>query len=337
MSSIHTHLCPTSFPVPQRPLSADIAAHLQDKTFSYAKGGIINVPVNALDKVPTDALRMACAGNKIQAIKMLRSQPESQPESRRMSLKEAKDLIDAAVNELAPWERDLLARDFKSAETVYVSGPMRGKPGFNYPQFRAIAANQRAAGKTVNCPAENFGGDSTRKLSEYMAKDLRMVLESDAIILMPGWRNSEGARLEASMAKALGRKFYEAVLNDDDGVGVNPHLPGSWRVYEIETPETTGVEGPDTEARSLVYGARNVTYGPPALDFEVIGRIWAAILSAHLQRHVDDIPPDVTAVMLSGMKLGRQGRTPEHHDSNVDVIGYQLCLDRIVTKDGQDG
>jgi hypothetical protein len=40
-------------------------------------------------------------------------------------------------------------------------------------------------------------------------------------------------------------------------------------------------------------------------------------------------------VMLTGLKIGRQARTPEHADSRRDAIGYQLCLDRIVTGDGE--
>ncbi len=160
-----------------------------------------------------------------------------------------------------------------------------------------------------------------------------MVLDSEGIVLMPGWRNSKGARIEATMAKALGHRFYEARLVDDDGAGVNPHLPESWVVFSMETPKTTEVEGPDTDARALVFGDRNKEYGPPDLDFMVVGRIWAALLSAHLQVRVDDIPPAIVAVMLAGLKLGRLGRTPEHRDGRVDLIGYGLCLDRIVTGD----
>jgi hypothetical protein len=225
----------------------------------------------------------------------------------------------------------------EDAPSVYVAGPMRGKVDHNYPTFHAVTENLRRQGFIVKNPAENFDGDQSHELSEYMELDLQMVMDTEGIVLLPGWRDSELGRIEAAMAKALEHKFYEATLVDetDASYGVDPFSPDSWIITPIPTPTSTDNRGIDGEARSLVFGARNATYGSPALDFTVIGRIWAAILSAHLQEHIEDIPPDVVAVLLTGLKLGRQGRTPGHHDSRVDVIGYQLCLDRIVTNDGE--
>ena len=37
---------------------------------------------------------------------------------------------------------------------IYVAGPMRGYPEFNFPSFHAAAAQLRAAGHTVFNPAE---------------------------------------------------------------------------------------------------------------------------------------------------------------------------------------
>lgn len=293
----------------------------------HAMPADLDYPYN---QVPVDLLCHACNGHKIKAIKGMRDRFPG------MSLKEAKDLIDGAVDSLMPWERSVLAKDAEIKPvrmmTLYTAGPMRGRPDFNYPAFNALAARLRADGFTVNCPAENFGGDSTHEYSEYMNLDLRMVLDSDGIVLMPGWRDSEGARLEASIAKALGKKFYKAWLYD----GNPSDHPDSWQYAEMETPEFTAVEGIDSDARGLVYGARNALYGPPVLDFTIVGRKWAATLSGHLQEHVADIPPEIVAVMLTDLKTSRQSRTPSHRDSRVDVIGYQLCLDRIVTNDGKN-
>ena len=39
---------------------------------------------------------------------------------------------------------------------IYLSGPMTGLPGLNFPAFAAITANLRAYGHTVTNPAELY-------------------------------------------------------------------------------------------------------------------------------------------------------------------------------------
>lgn len=97
--------------------------------------------------------------------------------------------------------------------TLYVAGPMSGYPEHNYPAFRAVTSHLRAEGHTVLCPTENFGGDRTLPKAVYMLEDLRMVLEADAIALLPGWQDSEGARLEALVARETAKPVY-AVRTD---------------------------------------------------------------------------------------------------------------------------
>ena len=215
--------------------------------------------------------------------------------------------------------------------SLYVAGPMRGLPNHGYPIFNAVTKHLRDQGYTVRNPAENFGGDETRELAEYMALDLQMVMDTDGIVLLPGWRDSEFGRIEASMAKALSRQFYQAVLmSADDNLKLDPSLPDSWMISKMPTPSTTGAEGIDAEARALVYGARNSSYGNPAADFSCTGRKWAATLSAYTNTRIEDIPPEIVSVMLMDLKTARLGHNPAHRDSRVDVIGYALCHDRII-------
>jgi len=195
-------------------------------------------------------------------------------------------------------------------ERLYIAGPMRGIKNFNYPTFNQVAETLREKGYRVNCPAENFNGDSTREFHEYMLLDLQMVLESDGIVLLPGWQMSEGAKLEVGVGKALGLRFMEAY---HDG------YTAAWSFREIE-PRTT--EGIDQEARRLVYGERAATYGHPRGDFEMIGRLWSAITGT-------DVTAEMVALMMVCMKLARLASTPTHRDSQVDVIGYALCLARL--------
>lgn len=87
---------------------------------------------------------------------------------------------------------------------IYLSGPMTGYPGLNYPLFMAVSAQLRAAGYTVYNPAEfNHDGPAEtfpirRAFSEYS----RFICEeADAIVLLPGWETSKGAKAELALAE----------------------------------------------------------------------------------------------------------------------------------------
>lgn len=112
---------------------------------------------------------------------------------------------------------------------IYVAGPMRGIPEFNFPAFNAAAARLRAEGHTVFNPAERdnerHGVDISKGnaagCEDIAAKehgfDLRVALgedlaficaHADAVAVLPGWENSRGARAEVATAKALGLKVF---------------------------------------------------------------------------------------------------------------------------------
>lgn len=113
---------------------------------------------------------------------------------------------------------------------IYVAGPMRGIPEFNFPAFHRAAAELRAAGHYVFNPAErdneqhgkdiskgNATGDETQAAAEHgfnlreaLSEDLAWVcLEADAIALLPGWERSKGAAAERATAVALGLEIIE--------------------------------------------------------------------------------------------------------------------------------
>lgn len=94
-----------------------------------------------------------------------------------------------------------------SKTTLYVAGPMSGYPGYNYPAFDEAARRLRLAGFSVLNPAEIDADDYPRAGEPpwdwYMRKALDMVLDADAIAVLPGWECSRGARLEVDVAHAL--------------------------------------------------------------------------------------------------------------------------------------
>lgn len=96
---------------------------------------------------------------------------------------------------------------------IYLAGPMTGIKDFNFPLFNAEAARLRALGYDVVNPAEINGGAAElatcanmtpEELREHwrecMRRDIPAMLTCDAVALLPGYRNSKGARLEVHIA-----------------------------------------------------------------------------------------------------------------------------------------
>jgi len=83
------------------------------------------------------------------------------------------------------------------------------------------------------------------------------------------------------------------------------------------------------EALALVDDERGPVYGPPEEDFSRAGRIWGAILDKWRDSGEPDVPPELVALCLIGVKQSRLVETPSDHDSAVDISGYAQCLDRV--------
>jgi hypothetical protein len=115
---------------------------------------------------------------------------------------------------------------------LYVAGPMRGYPAFNFPTFDAVAEALRAEGNSVANPAEHdrdvypeiesWAGYATGdiaacpdfKFHDAMSWDLAQVAQSDGIVLLPGWEESSGARHERYVAEVCGKAILLAESGD---------------------------------------------------------------------------------------------------------------------------
>ena len=95
-------------------------------------------------------------------------------------------------------------------KSIYLSGPMTGKPDFNRPYFNEIARKLRQAGFMVYNPGEVGPEDWT--WSDYMKRDIQWLLEADAIMMLPGHEESKGARLERTIAIELQIHFIDMTL-----------------------------------------------------------------------------------------------------------------------------
>jgi uncharacterized protein DUF4406 len=111
---------------------------------------------------------------------------------------------------------------------LYLAGPMRGYPFFNFPAFHEAAAVLRNQGHTIFSPAERdeaINGEDFAKrfptgsnddaaaqgfdLRAALCDDLTWVCrEADGIALLPGWEKSRGARAEKATAEALDLKVF---------------------------------------------------------------------------------------------------------------------------------
>lgn len=95
---------------------------------------------------------------------------------------------------------------------VYLAGPMTGWPLWNFPAFAAARKALRARGLAVYCPAEadlDAGFDPATgagllTCSQYMARDLPKVRGAAAVVVLPGWQYSTGARREVAEAERAG-------------------------------------------------------------------------------------------------------------------------------------
>lgn len=107
---------------------------------------------------------------------------------------------------------------------IYIAGPMRGIPEFNFPAFFAAEDKLKADGHEVFNPASrdnkrhgtdlskgNATGDEVQAVAQH-GFSLREALNDDTtwitlyaegIALLPGWQNSKGAFAEKALADAL--------------------------------------------------------------------------------------------------------------------------------------
>ena len=107
---------------------------------------------------------------------------------------------------------------------LYVAGPMRGIPEFNFPAFFETSRILRALGHTVFNPAErdndhhgtdiskgNTDGSEAQAAAEHgfslrnaLAADTTWISQqADGIVVLPGFSQSSGAKAEVALALAL--------------------------------------------------------------------------------------------------------------------------------------
>ena len=145
---------------------------------------------------------------------------------------------------------------------IYIAGPMRGLPEFNFPAFDAAEAILARYGHEPINPAQHDrdGGFDAKGMTgkedltarqdfdirEALRWDLEQVSHVDAVAVLPGWEDSSGARAEVALAHAIGTPVWPVVaIASDLGPTTEDRIVSSTKPShngEVRTVSATGGE-----------------------------------------------------------------------------------------------
>lgn len=100
---------------------------------------------------------------------------------------------------------------------IYISGPMRGIEGRNGPAFQAARIMLESVGFDPVDPSLFAVTSSIVTLDDedWLQIDRIILKKCDAIFMLPGWQESEGASLEWADAVKLGLPIYGFDLDEE--------------------------------------------------------------------------------------------------------------------------
>jgi hypothetical protein len=117
-------------------------------------------------------------------------------------------LLDKIIREslIATIERNLR----EPHKSIYLSGPITGIEGYNKIEFENYEKHFSSQGYHVINPHKLTEGiDTTSWTWEmFMTIDIPFLLLCAEVVVLPGWQNSKGARLEISNAFFLNKKLF---------------------------------------------------------------------------------------------------------------------------------
>lgn len=126
-------------------------------------------------------------------------------------------------------------------DSLYIAGPMRGYPRYNFDMFADVVRILRADGYSCVSPHEKdlqagfnpdheYPEDEMREfLGDAFTWDVRAVLACKGIVLLPGWEKSQGARTEAKIALFCNKQLWMWDLN----VETIDYTSGGPKVHEL--------------------------------------------------------------------------------------------------------
>ena len=129
---------------------------------------------------------------------------------------------------------------------AYIAGPMTGLPDLNRPAFEAAAHYLESRGVSCKTPfdvaSESLVDNCEENVPELLGLDFQAIRDSEAVVLIPGWRSSRGALAEVCFAlregKALLELSYQGSLTILSGVSVTVHIDRSTYTSIFDDPVT---------------------------------------------------------------------------------------------------
>lgn len=87
---------------------------------------------------------------------------------------------------------------------IYLAGPIRGVPDYKE-RFEAV---RRKIEEDKNIALDPSLLPECMEQADYMRISMAMIQSADAMLLLKGWENSEGARIEKAYADMVGIPVY---------------------------------------------------------------------------------------------------------------------------------
>ncbi|HRF49353.1 MAG TPA: DUF1937 family protein [Anaerolineales bacterium] len=156
---------------------------------------------------------------------------------------------------------------------VYVSGPYTAKThdeiSANIQAAREVAIKLWEMGHAVICPHLNtahFEVDCNAKYDDYMRGDFELLAVCDAIVMLPNWRDSNGAVAELNYANELGMGVFTA-----------PNLP-PLHPTEVRCPQQTKAFREIIGQMYRTHLRKNADYSPANVlltgEVGLVTRLW---------------------------------------------------------------
>lgn len=121
------------------------------------------------------------------------------------------------------------------------------------------------------------------------------------------------------------------VQRDDDSEGVGPEYFKTDTLRRVVPEDSPRSEILD-EAKKLITGDRNLSYGTPTQNFQNTADLWNVQLRHKLKDGEEFTGTDV-ALLMTHLKMARLIASGTKRDNYADAIGYMACAWETVVSD----
>jgi hypothetical protein len=229
---------------------------------------------------------------------------------------------------------------------LYLAGPMTGIKAFNFPAFHEAQqilendgysvvnpadlddpAQRRAAESSPDGNLKDYEAITGMTWADFLARDVKLITdEVDAVVLLGGWENSKGAKLEKFIAELTGKPCLDYGIWLTEG-----GYASGWDIWHFQIPKGEPVpviDGPENvlgTAQKITAGTRLKEYGSAAENAEAFAELASAATGL-------DIAAEHYPVLMICVKLARlKGGDEFHRDTWVDIAGYARVAEMIET------